>query len=52
MTVIITEKGKNAQKLDRQDFSDEKELQEYIYENPESLPMYEIDEDIKLIQRK
>ncbi len=49
MTVIITEKGKNAQKLDRQDFSDEKELQEYIYENPETLPMYEIDEDIKVL---
>lgn len=49
MTVIITEKGKNAQKLDRQDFTDEKELQEYIYENPETLPMYEIDEDIKVL---
>jgi len=49
MTVIITEKGKNAQKLDRQNFTDEKELQEYIYENPETLPMYEIDEDIKVL---
>jgi hypothetical protein len=49
MTVIITEKGKNAQKLDKQDFTDEKELQEYIYENPETLPMYEIDEDIRVL---
>ncbi|NMC59348.1 MAG: hypothetical protein GYA51_08205 [Candidatus Methanofastidiosa archaeon] len=49
MTVIVTENGKNAKKLDPRDFDSEGELQEYIYENPEALPMYEIDEDIKVL---
>jgi hypothetical protein len=49
MTAIITENGKNAKKLDPKDFDSEGELQEYIYENPEALPMYEIDEDIRVL---
>ena len=49
MTVIITENGKNAKRLDPKDFDSEGELQEYIYENPEALPMYEIDEDIRVL---
>lgn len=49
MAVIITENGKNARKLDPKNFSSEGELQEYIYENPDALPMYEIDEDIRVL---
>lgn len=49
MSIIITKNGKNAQILERNDFTNESELQEYIYENPETIPMYEIDEDIKVL---
>jgi len=49
MTMIATRNGKNAQKIEKTKFGDEKELQEYIYENPEVIPMYEIDEDIKVV---
>jgi len=49
MAMIVTKNGKNAQKIEKTKFGDEKELQEYIYENPEVIPMYEIDEDIKII---
>lgn len=49
MAMIVTKNGKNAQKIEKSKFGDEKELQEYIYENPEVIPMYEIDEDIKII---
>ena len=49
MAIIVTENGKNAQILEKNDFSSEGELQEYIYENPETIPMYEIDEDIRVL---
>lgn len=49
MSVIITKNGKDAQKIDRTRFVDENELQEYLYENPDVIPIYEIDEDIKLL---
>ena len=49
MSLIITKNGKDAQKLDPTNFVDEKELQAYLYENPDIVPVYEIDEDIKLL---
>ncbi len=49
MAMIATKNGKNAQKIEKTKFGDEKELQEYIQDNPEVIPMYEIDEDIKVI---
>lgn len=49
MSVIITKNGRDAQKIDRSKFVDENELQEYLYENPDIIPIYEIDEDIKLL---
>lgn len=49
MTVIITKNGKGAQKIDPTNFVDEKELQAYLYENPDIVPVYEIDEAIKLL---
>lgn len=49
MTVIITKNGKDAQKINRTRFANESELQEYLYENPDIVPVYEIDEDIKLL---
>lgn len=48
MAIIISKNGKNAQKIDKSDFEKEGYLQNYIHENPESIPVYEIDEDKKL----
>jgi hypothetical protein len=49
MSVIISQNGKNATKLDKISFGLEGRLQEYIYDNPESIPLYDIKEDIKLL---
>jgi hypothetical protein len=48
MAIIISKNGKNAQKIDKSDFNKEGYLQNYIHENPESIPVYEIEEDKKL----
>ncbi|MDD4027409.1 MAG: hypothetical protein PHO75_04485, partial [Candidatus Shapirobacteria bacterium] len=46
---IISKNGKNAIKLDKSNFRLEDNLQQYIYDNPESIPLYDIKEDIKLL---
>jgi len=48
MSIIISENGKNAKKIDKTDFEKEGYLQNYIHQNPESIPVYEIEEDKKL----
>lgn len=48
MSIIISQQGKVAQKIDRSNFAKENYLQSYIHENPESIPVYEIEEDKKL----
>ncbi len=48
MSIIITRPGVSAQKIDKSDFKKEGYLQEYIHKNPESIPVYEIEEDKKL----
>lgn len=48
MSIIISQKGQLAQKIDRAEFEKEDYLQNYIHENPESIPVYEIEEDKKL----
>lgn len=48
MAIIISQDGKNAQKIDKSDFGKEGYLQNYIHENPESIPVYEIEENKKL----
>ena len=48
MTIIISQDGKNAKKIDKSDFEKEDYLQNYIHENPGAIPVYEIDEDKKL----
>ena len=45
MSIIITHPGSSAQKIDKSDFKKEGYLQEYIHKNPESIPVYEIEED-------
>lgn len=49
MSLIISQNGKNAQKLDRTSFANEDELQRYLYDNPDIVPLYEIKEDIQVL---
>lgn len=49
MAIIISKNGKNAVRVDKSTFDKEDYLQKYIYENPESIPLYDIKEDIKLL---
>lgn len=48
MSIIISQNGSKAQKIDKSEFEKEDYLQNYIHENPESIPVYEIEEDKKL----
>ena len=52
MSIIISKQGHNAQKLDKSDFEKEDYLQNYIHNNPESIPIYELKEDKKLFVAK
>ena len=49
MTVIIRNNGKEPKRIEESKFDDENKLQQYIYGTPESIPLYEIDEDIRLL---
>lgn len=49
MAIIISTNGRNAVKVDKSSFDKEDHLQRYIYENPESIPLYDIKEDIRLL---
>lgn len=48
MSIIISNPDTKAQKIDKSEFTKEGYLQEYIHKNPESIPVYEIEEDKKL----
>lgn len=49
MSIIISQNGTNAVKIDKSNFEKEDYLQKYIYDNPESIPLYDIKEDIRLL---
>ena len=49
MAIIISQNGKNAKRIDKSSFEKEGYLQSYIYDNPESIPLHEFKEDIKLL---
>ena len=49
MPLIITKNRKDAVRVDPSNFEDEANLQSYIYDNPESIPLYEIKEDIRFL---
>jgi hypothetical protein len=49
MSIIISKEGKNAQKHDKTTIAHEGYLQGYICANPESLPLNEIKEDLRLL---
>ena len=48
MTIIISKNGKNAKKIEKMQIKREDYLQKYIYENPDSIPLYEIKEGIRI----
>ena len=48
MSLIISQGGKNAKKIDKARFDKEDYLQQYIHDNPEAIPVYEIAEDKRL----
>ena len=49
MILIISKNGGNAKRVDKSDIEKEEYLQNYIHQNPESIPVYEIEEDKKLL---
>ena len=49
MAIIISKSGKNAVRVERSVIQEEDYLQRYIYDNPESLPMHELKENLRLL---
>jgi len=49
MAIVISKDGKNAVRVEKSAFDKEEHLEKYIFDNPESLPLYEIKEDIRLL---
>lgn len=49
MAIIISKNGKNAKKIDQTQFGDENALQQYVCDNPESIPLYDIKEGLRLL---
>ena len=49
MTIIIAEKDKTAVKVDKCQFRNEAAIQDFINKNPDTIPIYELDEEKKLL---
>lgn len=49
MVIIISKNGINAKKIEKSSFEKEDYLQKYIYENPESIPLYDVKENTQLL---
>lgn len=49
MAIIISKDGKGAKRIEETNFDYEDSLQEYIYNNPDAVPIYDIDENIRLL---
>lgn len=48
MAIIVSKDGQNAERIEQTNFGLEDKLQEYIYNNPDAIPLYDIDEDTRL----
>lgn len=48
MAIIVSKNNKNAEKLDPKEFGLESSIQEYVLENPNIIPLYDISEDTRL----
>lgn len=49
MSIIVSKEGKRARKVQRASFGEELELQKYIEDNPESIPVEDIKKDAKML---
>ena len=49
MAIIISRDGVPAKRVEKSPFDGEGHLQKYIYDNPNSIPLYEIKEDVRLL---
>lgn len=49
MAIIISKNGKDAKKIEKSSFEKEHHLQEYVSDNPETIPLYDISEDIHVL---
>ncbi len=47
MSLVISDKNGVIERLDKEDYENEEEMQEYIEEKPEVIPLHEIKEDTK-----
>lgn len=48
MPIIVSEGGKHARRIEQSSFGLEDSLQEYIFNNPDVIPLYELDADTRL----
>jgi len=48
MAIIISKNGKDAKKINKSIIDKEDYLQKYIYDNPETVPLYEINENLRI----
>jgi RecB family endonuclease NucS len=48
MAIIFSKKGQSTQKIEKSGFGPERNLQQYIHENPEAIPLYDIQRDKRL----
>jgi len=48
MAIIISKNGKDAKKINKSIIEKEDYLQKYIYDNPETIPLYEINENLRI----
>jgi hypothetical protein len=49
LAIIVSQNGKNAKKVEKSGFDNEDYLQQYVHDNPEVIPLYDIKEDIRLL---
>lgn len=49
MSIIISKNGMNAKRLEKTNFKKEKDLQKYIFENPDCIPIDDIKENVQFI---
>ena len=49
MAIIIVERGTKARRLEREVIAQEDYLQQYVHENPDTLPLHEFKADVKLL---
>ena len=49
MSIIISRNGEKAVSVEKSSFDREDYLQQYIYQNPESIPLSQLKEDVRLL---